>query len=110
MTLVTVEGQEERRDSEISISQKRGQAGGAATVHPTVGWGPDLTCRCEQRCLWAVPLPALSSFTASLRPFIVHMSKGGSERSRDRHSMCSPTKDARCPTHCFSSGGPVLLP
>lgn len=46
------------------------------------------------------------SFTASLRPFIVPKSKGGSERSRDPHSLCSQTKDTRCPAHCFSSGGP----
>lgn len=43
MTLVTVEGQGERRILEISISQKRGQAGGTATVHSAVGWGPGLS-------------------------------------------------------------------
>ena len=60
----------ERRDSEISISQKRGQAGGTATVHLAVGWGPGLSLAGVSRdasghfhC-WHFP-----SFTGSLRPF-----------------------------------------
>ena len=43
MTLTTPEGQGKRGDSEISISQERGQAGGAGVVHPAVGCGPGLS-------------------------------------------------------------------